>query len=101
MPQEQSRRNSSTVWAASVFIRGCHDIRYLNLPSTDGALTIFMVPFDASSFCHASENRRDEVSPGQTPHRGTVIGHKDGTTAFGADSRQSPFRGWSGYPPEC
>src|ERR1700722_7393956 len=29
-------------WAASVFMRGCQAIRYLNLPSTSGGLSIFI-----------------------------------------------------------
>ena len=37
------------VWAASVFILGCQDIRYLNVPRTAGAFRIFMAGFDASS----------------------------------------------------
>jgi hypothetical protein len=32
-----------------VFILGCQDIRYLNVPSTAGAFSIFMAGFDASS----------------------------------------------------
>ena len=37
------------VWAASVFIRGCQDIRYLKVPTTAGAFRNFMSGFEASS----------------------------------------------------
>ena len=35
--------------AASVFIRGCQDMRYLNLPSTSGAFRIFSAGLEASN----------------------------------------------------
>jgi hypothetical protein len=38
----------SQVWAASVFILGSHDIRYLNVLRTAGAFRIFLAGFDAS-----------------------------------------------------
>ena len=37
------------VCAASVFIRGCQAMKYLNVPSTAGALTIFKEAFEASN----------------------------------------------------
>jgi hypothetical protein len=51
------------VWAASVFILGCHDIRYLNLASTGGALSVFIALFDASS----SAMRRGTVATRLVP----------------------------------
>src|ERR1700691_3647350 len=53
------------VWAASVFIRGCQDIRYWNVPSTAGAFRIFMAGFDAAS----SAMRRGTVATRFVPVR--------------------------------
>ena len=46
------------LWAASVFILGCHAIKYLNVPSAAGAFKIFMAGFKAS----ASAMRRGTVA---------------------------------------